>query len=135
MTTNRTLGLRRHAAPAAPVTPTAIYQDQVEYGLHRGLQRRRVIPAGNAPVVEDPVAEPVLEHIEAAVESEVIIEGVETATPSAAKPAPVAPRQGFSWTDGELIPDAGHYTARDGARFIDGVPAFLMEDRPLSNIR
>ncbi len=75
------------------------------------------------------------EFIEAAAESEIVIAGVATIASTPA-PAFVDPHPGFfEWYDGELIPMSGPYTARGGARFIDGVPAFLMEDRPVSNIR
>lgn len=136
--TTRSLGLRRHTPPTVPSTAPVIYADQAEsYGLHRGLPRRRIIPAPNdRDAVSEEVIEAVAEHIEPVTESVAVIEGVETAASVIDAPVYVDPHAGFLvWTDDELVPCSGRYTAKDGCRFIDGVPAFLMEDRaPVSNI-
>lgn len=136
MTPPRSLGLRRHTiAPAAIAAPS----EPDPYGLHRGLPRRPSGPFrdfGRADVVVDdapPAAAP--EFIEAEPESDILIAGVETIV-APVVPEFVDPHPGFfAYEGGELIPEVGPYTTRDGRRWIDAVPAFLMEDRPVSNIR
>lgn len=134
--TTRSLGLRRHIS-----TPAATIQaDQpVPYGMHRGTRRLAgpLRDFGLADkVVDEAPAATVVEFIEAAPESDIVIAGVEAVVP-APDPLPhVDPHPGFfAYEDGELIPEAGPYTSRDGNRWMHGVPAFLHETRPVSNIR
>ena len=137
--TSRSLGLRRHTiAPAA-----TIQGDQpVPYGMHRGLPRRPAGPFSDfglaEKVVDEAPAATVVEFIEAQPESDVVIAGIETVVPAPA-PAPlphVDPHPGFfAYEGGELIPESGPYTSLDGAKWMHGVPAFLHETRPVSNIR
>jgi hypothetical protein len=120
----------------APVSPPTTYQDQVAYGLHRGLPRRRVIPVVDSPVVEELAAETAVDHIEPVVETDIVIEGIETAAPVAERTRYVDPNPDFLDWDGELVPMTGPYTSRDGCGWMHGVPAFLHEDRRAqSNIR
>ena len=132
--TTRSLGLRRHiSAPVAKTAPS----EPVPYGLHRGIRRPTgpLRDFGLAEKIADGEPAPVAEFIEIQPESEIVIAGFETIGP-APKLEFIDPHPGyFEWYDGELIPMEGHHTARGGARFIDGVLAFLMEGRPVSNIR
>lgn len=129
VTTHRTLGLRRGAAAEAFLSP------DTTYGLTRGQPRHRTRPDAGASVVDETAPEPAVEHIQPAVESDLVIEGIETAAPVSQEP-PASEHPGYwEWEDGELIPDHGPYVSREGYRWMHGVPAFLVEDRPVSNIR
>lgn len=133
-TSHRSLGLRRHAnAPA-----NTQRDEPVPYGMHRGTHHRSG-PLRNFgladKVVDEAPAATVVEFIEAQPESDIVIAGVETVVP-APEPQYVDPHPGFfAYENGELIPEVGPYTSLDGHRWMHGVPAFLHETRPVSNIR
>ncbi|QYO75622.1 hypothetical protein [Devosia salina] len=130
-TTQRSLGLRRLGGPG----PEMLYSPDTTYGLHRGQSRLRTRPMADTPAADEPTAETVVEHIEPAVESDLVIEGIETAAPVAERTPYVDPNPDFLDWDGELVPMTGPYISKDGCRWMHGVPSFLHEDRPQSNIR
>jgi hypothetical protein len=129
-TTHRSLGLRRHLGGPGP---EMMFSEKTTYGLTRGQPRQRTRPAAETPV-EEPVTETIDEHIQAPLESDIVIEGVETAAPISEE-TPIDSNPNFFDWNGELVPMTGPYTSRDGYRWMHGVPAFLHEDRPVSNIR
>lgn len=108
MPTNRSLGLR-----------------------HLGTQKHLNFPTA-APTSDEPT-QAIAEFIDAVVEPEdVVFGGIETAV--IAMPELVA-LPDFYETCGERIPYVGKHIDSSGGRWIDGVPAFLVEDRPVSRIQ
>lgn len=128
MTTKRSLGLRRGAAAEA------FFSKETTYGLTRGQPRERTRPSAAAPI--EAVVEPIAEHIEPVVDTDTVIEGIETAALIDERTPCVDPDPDFFDWDGELVPMTGPYISKDGCRWMHGVPAFLHEDRRAqSNIR